>query len=144
DPHPNNTACRLLGLGKAPGAGILEACERGEVKALYLLGPELLARHPDPERVRRALSRVEHVVVHATHEDPGLELATVVFPDATHLETDGTFVNYQGRVQAFREAFPPPGEARPAVRVLGQLASRVGASVPAGAPATIFAQLSAE
>ena len=46
----------------------------------------ILQGHPEPERVRRALARVEHVIAHATHDIPELALASVVFPDATYLE----------------------------------------------------------
>jgi predicted molibdopterin-dependent oxidoreductase YjgC len=142
DPHPNNTGCRLLGLGgTAAPEGVLEACERGEVKVLYLLGPELLTGHPDPARVQRALARVEHVIVHATREAPGLSLASIVFPDAVHVEYDGTFVNYQGRVQRFRQAFLPGAGVRPAARVLGELATGSGVTLPAAAPASLFAAM---
>ena len=145
DPHPNNTGCRLLGLESAAGVdGILQACESGKVKLLYLLGPELLQRHPDAKRVRDALARVEQVVVHATHDGAGLELATIVLPDAPHTETAGTFVNFEGRVQRFQPAHPPRSGAVPALRVLGELGRRVGADVPAGPPEKIFDALAAE
>ena len=142
DPHPNNTGCRLLGLGGAGAPeGVLEACERGEVKVLYLLGPELLTGHPDPARVQRALARVEHVIVHATHEAPGLSLASIVFPDAVHVEYDGTFVNYQGRVQRFRQAYLPGVGVRPAAQVLHDLAAGSGVALPPVAPAALFAAM---
>jgi NADH-quinone oxidoreductase subunit G len=140
DPHPNNTACRLLDLGRADGAeAILAACERGDISLLYLLGTELLERHPDPERVRRSLAHVDQVVVHALHETPALGLATVVLPDAAHTEMEGTFVNYAERVQRFRRAFPPPGMARPAAVVLADLAARRGETVPRGKAEELFA-----
>src|SRR5215471_954461 len=113
------------------------------MKTLYLLSAEALKKHPDPERVKRALSRVEHVIAHATHDFAELALASVVFPDATYLEQEGTFVNYQGRVQRFRRAFPPPGDAAPATTVLAQLAKRAGASVPSGTAEKLFDEMSA-
>jgi NADH-quinone oxidoreductase subunit G len=139
DPHPNNTGCRLLGLDRtASPDAVLEACERGEVKVLYLLGAELLTGHPDAQRVQRALARVEHVVVHATHEAPGLSLASIVLPDAVHTEYDGTFVNYHGRIQRFRAAFLPGPGVRPAAGVLAELAARVGVSLPAASAEDTF------
>jgi formate dehydrogenase major subunit len=124
-------------------AAILDACEKGEVKTLYLLGTELFTHHPEPDRVRRALARVEHVIVHSTHRTDTLELASIVLPDATHLEMDGTFVNYQGRVQLFRRAFPPNGQASPAAAVLAEIGKRLGASVPSGSAEKLFDEMSA-
>ena len=143
DPHPNNTGCDWLKLGQAASvAAILDACEKGEVKTLYLLGPELLTRHPEPERVRRALGRVEHVIVHATHTSDALAPASVVLPDVTFLEMDGTFVNYQGRVQRFRRAYPARGQASPAAVALADLGKRLGAAVPSGSAEKLFDEMS--
>ena len=142
DPHPNNTGCRLLGLGRTASAdAVLEACERGEVKVLYLLGAELLTGHADPQRVQKALARVEHVIVHATHEAPGLVLASIVFADAVHTEYDGTFVNHQGRVQRFCRAFVPGAGVRPAAQLLAELAARAGVGLPAAAPESLFSAM---
>ncbi|HEV8479807.1 MAG TPA: molybdopterin-dependent oxidoreductase [Candidatus Eisenbacteria bacterium] len=143
DPHANNTACAWLGLGQASVNDILDACEKEQVKTLYVLRAEFLRGHPEPERVRRALSRVEHVIAHATHDIPELTLASVVFPDATYLEMDGTFVNYQGRVQRFARAYPPVAEAWPATGVMAQLAKRLGGAVPAGTADKLFDEMSA-
>ena len=143
DPHANNTGCAWLGLGKSSMNAVLEACEKDQVKTLYVMRAENLKHHPDPDRVKRALSRVEHVIAHATHDFPELSLASVVFPDATYLEQDGTFVNYQGRVQRFRRAYPPIGEAWPAAAVFLQLARRLGGSVPSGSAEKLFDEMSA-
>ena len=52
------------------------------------------------------------------------EYADVMLPIAPFTETSGTFVNTEGRVQSFKGAVKPLGEARPAwkvLRVLGNL-----------------------
>ncbi len=48
-------------------------------------------------------------------------------PVATHAEKSGTFVNVEWRVQRFERAFPPPGQARPAVEALAELLARYDA-----------------
>ena len=53
------------------------------------------------------------VAVMATHERPELEKAHVVLPAAVWAEVDGTFTNYQRRVQRIRRAVPAPGAAAP-------------------------------
>ncbi len=148
DPHPNNRGCEALGLAPAAGGadveGILDACQAGRIRVLHLMATDVLTARHDHARVVDALKRVPFVVVHASRNAPLLtDLAHVVLPDATHLEQQGTFVNAQGRVQRFEAAFPPPGQARPASAVLGQLAERMGAVLPGGAGSALFDAMAA-
>jgi NADH-quinone oxidoreductase subunit G len=39
--------------------------------------------------------------------------ATLLLPASSHAESDGTFVNFEGRAQRFELAFWPRGESRP-------------------------------
>jgi NADH-quinone oxidoreductase subunit G len=146
DPHPNNSGCAALGVTPGPGGadveGILNMCAAGRIKVLHLLGPDVLSARHDKARVVDALKNVPFVVVHAYRDLPLLtDLAHVVLADANHVEQEGTLVNAQGRVQRLERAFPPPGFARPAVAILAELASRLGASLPQGDGAELFAQM---
>jgi len=53
--------------------------------------------------------------------------AAVVLPCANMAEEDGTFRNIQGRVQAYSQAKPAPGMARPAAWILAELSERLAA-----------------
>ncbi|PYQ17438.1 MAG: hypothetical protein DMF80_00815 [Acidobacteria bacterium] len=128
DRNPNTQGCLVQGLGRAGVAEIVNACAAGGVKALVLEGPELLRR---PE-VADALGKVPFVAVMATHEEPALDRAHLVLPAAMWAEVDGTFTNYQRRVQRIRRAFRAPGAAVPrwelAAGVLKRLQSPLAAS----------------
>ena len=52
--------------------------------------------------------------------------ADAVFPIATFTEMDGTFTNFEGRVQRFHQALRPPGLARPGWMVLSRVLARLG------------------
>jgi len=52
--------------------------------------------------------------------------ADAVLPIATFAEMDGTFTNFDGRVQRFHQALTPPGIARPAWMVLSRIMARMG------------------
>ena len=54
---------------------------------------------------------------------PATRHAHFVFPVATFAEQEGTFTNFEGRVQRFWPALQPPPLARPAWQVLGVLLS---------------------
>jgi NADH dehydrogenase/NADH:ubiquinone oxidoreductase subunit G len=102
------------------GLAIAEALSKGPgptaVRALFLAGP-----HPKLEP-----GKAEFVIVQASYAGENTDLADIVFPVATPFETEGTFVNVEGRVQVTLPAVAPPGEARPGWRILQALAGRMG------------------
>jgi predicted molibdopterin-dependent oxidoreductase YjgC len=55
-----------------------------------------------------------------------LERAQAVLPLAAWAEIDGTYINFQGRVQRLRAAVRAAGEARPGWRVLADLRALAG------------------
>ncbi|MFO1080688.1 MAG: NADH-quinone oxidoreductase subunit NuoG [Reyranellaceae bacterium] len=114
-----------LGLVPGPGGrdveGILAGCEKGEVKAVYLLAADEI----DMARLGKAF-----VVYQGHHGDAGAHRADVILPGAAYTEKPGTYVNTEGRVQlAFRAAYPP-GEAREDWAVLRALSERLGKTLP--------------
>jgi NADH-quinone oxidoreductase subunit G len=54
------------------------------------------------------------------------EIASVILPVAAFAETSGTWVNVEGRWQSVAGAATPPGEARPAWKVLRVLGNLLG------------------
>jgi NADH-quinone oxidoreductase subunit G len=142
DHNPNTRGASALGVvpgeGGAGVAGILERAARGELKLLYLLGPELLTRWPDRELVKRALKGAAFVVLHDTHRRPEHDLVHALLPRAAFAESEGTFVNFDHRLQRLNRAFPPPGQARPAADVLASLIDALGhGPAPRGARAVL-------
>jgi predicted molibdopterin-dependent oxidoreductase YjgC len=67
-----------------------------------------------------------------------------LLPCAAYAEKDGTFTNFQGRVQRIHAAFPPLGESRPEWDWLSELASKL--AIPTAYPdsQTVFAKLAKE
>ena len=62
-----------------------------------------------------------------TRLPPGARKADAVLPVTSFTEMEGTFTNFEGRVQRFRQALQPPGIARPAWLVLSRLLASLGA-----------------
>jgi NADH-quinone oxidoreductase subunit G len=80
----------------------------------------------DPVLARTALEAAECVIALSPFRPGAAENASVVLPISPFTETAGTFVNCEGRVQAFNGVAPPLGEARPAWKVLRVLGSLLG------------------
>lgn len=139
DRNPNTQGCLDLGLGRSGVEEILAACGQGRVRVALLQGPELLRE----EAAREAVARVPLVVVMATHDEPALASAHLVLPAAAWAEADGTFANFQRRVQRLARAVPPPGEATPRWELANGLLLRLGRPVDAATPGDVFALLAA-
>ena len=54
------------------------------------------------------------------------EYADVLLPMALYAENEGSYINVEGKTQTFSAAVPPPGEARPAWKILRVLADVFG------------------
>ncbi len=99
----------------------------GPSETLLLLGCEPDADFADPQRTAGALGSAKVIALSSYRSDALLAAADVVLPVATFAETSGTLVNLQGDVQSFVAAITPPGEARPAWKVLRVLGNLVDA-----------------
>ncbi|MFO7784527.1 MAG: molybdopterin-dependent oxidoreductase [Desulfatiglandales bacterium] len=106
--------------GLSPSRLIQEA-EKGNLKALYVMGENPLRSFPQPGRVREAFEKLDLLVVQDILETETAALAHVILPGAAFAEKHGTFTNLEARVQTFTAAIPPPGEARPDWRILCDL-----------------------
>jgi NADH-quinone oxidoreductase subunit G len=83
-------------------------------KAYLLLHAETDLDAADPGVARAALKAAECVIALSPFRSGVAEHADVVLPISPFSETAGTFINCEGRVQAFNGVAPPLGEARPA------------------------------
>jgi NADH-quinone oxidoreductase subunit G len=114
-------------LAKAlPGAKGLNASSMLESprKAYVLLNVEAELDCANPQQAIAALQGADAVIVLSAYKHRATEYADVLLPIAPFTETSGTFVSTEGRMQSFKGAVKPLGEARPAwkvLRVLGNL-----------------------
>ena len=129
-PRPGRRTGRRRRDPRAPAAP-------GAVKALVLQGPEILRV---PEAVD-AIAKVPFVAVMATHEGPELDRATVVLPAALWAEAEGTFTNFQRRVQRLKAAVPAPGDAQPRWQLAAGVLQRLGKPLGAATAREVFALL---
>jgi NADH-quinone oxidoreductase subunit G len=116
----------VAGAGAAPQVGDNARELLGNPRRAYLLlGFEPGQDTWDPAAAAATLTKSDFVVGLSAWRSPSLEsVADVLLPIGDFGETAGTHVNVEGRWQGFQGAVPPPGDARPAwkvLRVLGNL-----------------------
>jgi NADH-quinone oxidoreductase subunit G len=98
-------------------------------KAYVLLNVEAELDCANPQQAMAALHAADLVIAMSAYKHHATEYADVLLPIAPFTETSGTFISTEGRVQSFKGAVKPLGEARPAwkvLRVLGNLLKVAG------------------
>jgi len=130
DRTPNRRGAELIGLGGDAG-GMLAAARAGRLKVLWVFHHDLLASSWPAAEVTEALGKVETLIFTGSNANATSERAHWVLPAAAWVERDGTFTNFEGRVQRFRQALEPVGQARPEWEILGHVLAGLGGT-PAG------------
>jgi formate dehydrogenase major subunit len=119
---------------------MFDAALDGRVRALYVVGEDILTTDPDSRHVRAAVENAELVVSQEIVLSETARHADVVLPGASFLEKDGTFVNFDRRVQRVRPALPPPGGALTDFAVIHAVAGALGADLGCRTPADAMAE----
>jgi len=105
---------------------MLEALASGKMRALVLLGADLLGDFPDRALAERALQSAELVVAVDTFLSPSSARAHVVLPATGAHERGGTTTNIEGRVTRLGQKLVAPGQCWPDWMIAAELAARLG------------------
>ena len=150
---------RLPGYQRLPGGPARERLERlwgkplpsapgMDAETLIQSVSGLIILADDPSAVLRmgrgatdALRRLEFLAVLDSFFTPTVELAHLALPVASFAETDGTITSMEGRVQRLSAAIDPPGLARPAWSLLGELCARFDAGDPYDSAADVLHEI---
>ncbi len=128
DKHPNSMGALTLGLTSNDLGGIrgaIDAAREGRLKAGVLIYFKPLVPRPEDSQaeasVAELIDALEYSVVLTPHREDFLKKASVVLPVAAWSEEEGTYTNYQGRVQMAGKAINPGGDIQPVWEVFASL-----------------------
>jgi NADH-quinone oxidoreductase subunit G len=130
DKNPNRRGAELIGLGPAEGHAILDGARQRRVKLLWIFQHDLLDSGWPQADVTAALTAAEMVVFQGPSANATSAGAHLVLPSAAYVEREGTFTNFQGRVQRFRTVVEPLGEAMADWSILGRVGRALGGTDP--------------
>lgn len=105
DKSANANGVKLMNIDSSKGGlkfdEIISQIESGKIKALVLIEEDLISLNPVYEK---ALTKLDFLVTFSTNFDESTSFANVVFPASTYAEKNGTWINFQGRIQRIRPA----------------------------------------
>ena len=94
DRAPNTQGLKLLGINPFNDE-VCSDLENGKYKILYVINEDP-SKHPDSKKI---LQNIKLSIQHLSIKSSYCNYATVIFPEATYAEINGTFVNFQNRIQ---------------------------------------------
>lgn len=86
---------------------IFNQAKEGKIKALYVIGEDIVMSEPNSQHIIDGLKKLEFLVVHDLFMCKTAEFADIILPAASFAEKDGTFTNADRRIQRIRQAIPP-------------------------------------
>ena len=99
DKTPNSNGLKLLGI-KEYSQQIFEMLSSGKIKLLYILNEDISRLNDSASFFKNIQSSVQQI----TYTNEYSSNANVIFPVSSYAEINGTFVNFQNRIQRVRPA----------------------------------------
>ena len=109
---------------------IIENAARGNVRGMCIMGENPVLSFPNPALVKQALESLDFLVVSDMFLTETARLADVVLPAASFAEKEGTFTNFEGRVQQLHKAIEPLGDSLPDWETILRIAESMGNPMP--------------
>ena len=120
DDQPGYTVVEIMHKALAPDTDL------HKVRGMYIMGENPAMSDPDLNHARHALASLQHLVVQDIFLTETAWLADVVLPASAWPEKTGTVSNTDRTVQMGRQAVLPPGDAKPDLWIIQQIAQRMG------------------
>ena len=120
DDQPGYTVVEIMNQALAPPT------DPHKIWGMYIEGENPAMSDPDLNHARHALAALEHLVVQDIFMTETAWLADVVLPATAWPEKTGTVSNTDRMVQLGLQAIQPPGQAKPDLWIIQQIAKRMG------------------
>ena len=131
-------------LDPEPGLTVVEiinAAKKRQIRGMYVMGENPAMSDPDVDHAREALAALDHMVVQDIFLTETAYLADVILPATAWPEKDGTVTNTDRMVQLGRKALEPPGDARPDLWIINELARGLGLDWNYSHPREVFNEM---
>jgi anaerobic selenocysteine-containing dehydrogenase len=104
---------------------IFPAIETGEIKGLWLIATNPMTSMPNQPRIRKAMEKLEFLVVQDVYQDvETTQYAHVYLSAAVWAEKEGCHTNTERRVNLTRNALPPYANSKPDFWIFNEMSKR--------------------
>ena len=121
---------------------MFEASIEGKLKALWLMGEDVVQTDPNTNKVIAAMEHLELLVLQEIFITETAKYATVVLPGATFLEKSGTYTNAERRIQRVQKVVEPLLGTKSDGEIMVDIMNKMGYAQPALKPDTILEEIS--
>jgi formate dehydrogenase (NADP+) alpha subunit len=134
------------GVSLPPEAGLtalemMEEARKGKIKAMYIVGENPVLSFPNSRLTKETMTSLNFLVVQDMFLTETAKLADVLLPAASFAEKEGTFTNFEGRVQKVQRAIAPLGQSLPDWEIILRLAGEMGAPLPYSSPQQVMDEI---
>ena len=119
----------------------MNAAKKRQIRGMYMMGENPAMSDPDVDHAREALAALDHMVVQDIFLTETAYLADVILPATAWPEKNGTVTNTDRMVQLGRKAIDPPGDARPDLWIINELARGLGLDWNYSHPREVFNEM---
>ncbi|MDA0989592.1 MAG: formate dehydrogenase subunit alpha, partial [Verrucomicrobia bacterium] len=121
---------------------MFKAAKAGKLKALWLMGEDVVQTDPNSGHVIESLENLELLVVQEIFMTETAKLAHVILPATTFLEKSGTFTNGERRIQRCQAAVPPLEGTKTDGQIMVDIMNRMGYPQKGPDPAVLLEEIS--
>ncbi len=121
---------------------MFDASIDGKLKALWLMGEDVVQTDPNTNKVIAAMEHLELLVVQEIFLTETAKYATVILPGATFLEKSGTYTNGERRIQRVQKVVEPLSGAKSDGQIIVDIMNKMGYVQPAYDPDTMLQEIS--
>jgi len=105
---------------------MFEASIDGKLKALWLMGEDVVQTDPNTNKVIAAMKNLDLLVVQEIFMTETAKYATVILPASSFLEKSGTFTNGERRIQRVQKVVEPLPGTKPDGQIIVDIMNRMG------------------
>ncbi len=105
---------------------MFEASIDGKLKALWLMGEDVVQTDPNTNKVIAAMQGLDLLVVQEIFMTETAKYATVILPASSFLEKSGTFTNGERRIQRVQKVVEPLPGTKPDGQIIVDIMNRMG------------------
>lgn len=120
---------------------MIQQAKEGVVKAMYIVGENPALSFPQLSLIREVLASLDFLVVQDMFLTETAQLADVILPAASWLEKEGTFTNFEGRVQKLMPALDPTGDSMADWHIILELAKAMNLPMPYSSLQDVMAEV---